>query len=74
MTKKIKTTETYICDFCGKQCVPVREIRLFHSGDNNYANEIILKIFVSLPYTSSEKKHSCKDCLEKCMKNNKTFI
>lgn len=77
MTKKVQTTETYTCDFCGKKCVPVREIRLFHSCDSNYSNEIILKIEVNVPYWNNNdgsEKHSCKDCLEKCMKNNKTFI
>lgn len=60
----------YICDLCGQECEPVREIRLLHSFAGDGRNEIRLKVSANVYYVA-EDGDVCNDCLMTALR---TFV
>ena len=68
MAKHTQTTTSYTCDFCGKNCEPVRQLRLLHSFNayGEFRNEVHINVSAYIPYGTADGD-VCADCLDKVL-------
>lgn len=64
---------TYTCDFCNKQCDPVRELSYVHSRSDPFShsfNRISFRVSGSIPYGGPITGNDvCRDCVREALKS-----
>lgn len=69
MARVFKRIETYVCDFCGEECIPrpIRSLRYIHSQDGRGRAKIIsMQVGGTIPLRNPNPD-VCSDCVRDAM-------